>query len=46
MKQKQNEKQIKDKNNLNNSNNLHEYELTKNNLKYKIIIEKKIKKLK
>jgi len=41
MKQKQNENQIKDKKNLNNSNSLHEYELIKNNLKYKIIIEKK-----
>ena len=33
MKKKNNEKKIKDKNNLNNPNNLHEYELTKNNLK-------------
>ena len=46
MKQKQNENQIKDKKNLNNSNSLHEYELIKNNLKYKIIIEKKNKKFK
>ena len=46
MKQKQNEKQIKDKNNINNPNNLHEYELTKNNLKYKIIIEKKNQEIK
>ena len=46
MKQKQNEKQIKDKNNLNNSSHLHEYELTKNNLKYKIIIEKKNQEIK
>ena len=46
MKQKQNEKKLKDKNNLNNSSHLHEYELTKNNLKYKIIIEKKNQEIK
>ena len=43
MKQKQNEKKIKDKN---NPNNLNEYELNKNSLKYKIIIEKKNQEIK